>query len=207
MKKTLLLSSIIALGALSAMGQGFINANNFGQGTFITIQDTTGVLAGGAAEKIGTPATAAGFVGAGPGQVTIDIYAALQGTSLANLKSSTPIFAGLNSTLTSASFQGTASPGNPFTLPTSPGVFDGTAAIELIAFATTTINGVVYSGYSTEATGITPATGTGTVPAVWGTTAGLMGSLNMIAPIPEPSTIVLGGLGAAALLAFRRRNK
>jgi len=26
-------------------------------------------------------------------------------------------------------------------------------------------------------------------------------------PVPEPSTIVLGGLGAAALLAFRRRNK
>jgi hypothetical protein len=28
-----------------------------------------------------------------------------------------------------------------------------------------------------------------------------------IQPIPEPSTIILGGLGAAALLAFRRRNK
>jgi hypothetical protein len=28
-----------------------------------------------------------------------------------------------------------------------------------------------------------------------------------LTPVPEPSTIVLGGLGAAALLAFRRRNK
>jgi len=31
-------------------------------------------------------------------------------------------------------------------------------------------------------------------------------AMTAVAPIPEPSTIILGGLGAAALMAFRRRK-
>jgi len=44
----------------------------------------------------------------------------------------------------------------------------------------------------------------GSVAAVSTALNGLTGFA--LAPVPEPSTIVLGGLGAAALLAFRRRK-
>jgi hypothetical protein len=47
----------------------------------------------------------------------------------------------------------------------------------------------------------------GSVGAVSTALNGLTGfSVAALAPVPEPSTIVLGGLGAAALLAFRRRK-
>ena len=40
---------------------------------------------------------------------------------------------------------------------------------------------------------------------MWGGTSGLQSGFNL-APIPEPTTLALAGLGAAALLIFRRRN-
>jgi len=48
----------------------------------------------------------------------------------------------------------------------------------------------------------------GTINSPFGTAAGLIPgfSLNFIQAVPEPSTIALAGLGAAALVIFRRRK-
>lgn len=49
---------------------------------------------------------------------------------------------------------------------------------------------------------ITPATGTTPIPNVFGTSPGQV--LGFLIGTPEPSTLALGGLGAAALLLLRR---
>jgi hypothetical protein len=210
MKKILVLAFVVTLATLSSMAQGVVNANNIGTGVFITIQDTTGVINSGAAVKIGTPATTAGFTGAGPGQVAIEMFAAPTGTSLSALEATTPLFNGFNSPSTLGSQQGCVAPNGVFTLPTQAGL-DGSALVEFIFFGSVTVGGHVYSGYSTEGL-IQPLTasqaaGGSTPPTIWGTASGTgITSMNLITPVPEPTTIVLGGLGAAALLYFRRRK-
>jgi len=46
----------------------------------------------------------------------------------------------------------------------------------------------------------------GPAQPIFGTTAGFYGKTVVLANSPEPTTIALGGLGAAALLLFRRRK-
>jgi len=60
---------------------------------------------------------------------------------------------------------------------------------------------VGYSGVWSQGTGDGGSVGAVLITPPTGGFSGLV-----LAPIPEPSTIVLGGLGAAALLAFRRRK-
>jgi len=115
MKKLLILTSVVTLATLSSMAQGVVNANNIGTGVFITIQDTTGAINAGTAVKIGSPATAAGFTGAGPGQVAINMYVAPNGTSLAALEASTPVFTGFNDASGLATHQGAVAPNGVFT--------------------------------------------------------------------------------------------
>jgi len=43
------------------------------------------------------------------------------------------------------------------------------------------------------------------IPSAFGVAAGQIGGFNVV-PIPEPSSMVLAGLGAASLLLFRRRK-
>jgi len=55
---------------------------------------------------------------------------------------------------------------------------------------------------------VVPASGTAPVPNVFGTAAGQIGGFALTGGIvPEPATLAIGGLGAAALLMFRRRSK
>jgi len=203
MKKIFILTSVLALGALSSFAQGTVNGNNGSvAGEFITIQDTTGQIDGGAIVTIGKPATAAGFVGAGPAQVSITLYGAANNTALTTLESATSLLATtLNSPSGVATAQGTVTFGNPFTVVTVG------ATDEFIAYATAQVNGITYGAWSSEATGISPLTGVGTPPNIFGTISGSgITTFNLIAITPEPSTIALGGLGAAALLLFRRRK-
>jgi len=199
MKKILIVSSVLAVAAASAMAQGTLNLNNAGS-TLVQVQDPT--LNGGAPVATGKAATTAGFTGAGPAQVTIEMFAALSGTlTLAQLEATTPVFTGLNSpsTISSGLFNG----GNPYALPTAS-AFDGTHALDIIFYGITT--GGKYAGFSNEAIGITPGVPpAGNAATVFGSGPGLINSF-VLTPVPEPSTIVLGGLGAAALLAFRRRK-
>lgn len=79
---------------------------------------------------------------------------------------------------------------------------------------TTTTAGLVglWFGQSTVGT-VSPldvvANPTGFVPALFGSGAGQVAGyqLNAITLVPEPSTMVLAGLGAASLLLFRRRKQ
>jgi hypothetical protein len=208
MKKIFTLSSIIIMGALTAMGQGSVNLDNQGTGVFITIQDTNNVIDGGVAVKIGTAATAAGFTGAGPGQVTMEVFAAPNGTSVAAAESTTPIFNGPNSIGTTGPTQGTFAPGSAFALTTANvSGWNGSGALEFIVTGAATINGSAAYFGSAEATGVVAATGVNLAPVIFGTGAGQISSFVIDPPsTPEPSTIALGGLGVAALLAFRRRK-
>jgi len=197
MKKLIVITSALALAALSSMAQGVVNANNAGTGVYITI--------GGV--KIGTPATAAGYVGAGPGQVAINLYAApdSQHLTVAQLEALTPIFTGFNVTATLGTAQGTVAPNGVFTLPTQAG-FDGSVPVDFLFTATTGAGafGASTIGVIQPITAAQSASGTAG-PHIWGTADGT-GITSLAIVVPEPSTIVLGGLGAAALLAFRRRK-
>ena len=202
MKKALILSSLFAAVSFSAFAQGTINAGNAGI-TPLQIQDPA--INGGVAVSAGSAANNAGFQGAGPGQVTITMYAAANGTSLAVLESPANLIATIQnsaSTITSGTFLF----GNPYALPTSS-VFNGSSPIEIVFYGITTLsNGKQYAGFSALGTGITPATGSGNAATIFG--PGPLINSFVLTPVvvPEPTTIVLGGLGAAALLAFRRRK-
>ncbi|HWF18342.1 MAG TPA: hypothetical protein VG754_03705 [Verrucomicrobiae bacterium] len=208
MKKALILNLFIALGALSSMAQGVVNANNVGSGVSIYIQDTTGGIDGGAAVMIGIPAATAGFNGAGPGQVSFSLYAAPLGTSLASLEATTPIWTGANPNSTAPSAQGAVVPGSEFILP-SP--FDGSAPVEFIFQGTATINGTtVYDGWSSEGV-VTPypASKDDPAPTIWGTGIGQISSM-VLTPASAPevsSTLVLSSLSAIGIFLFQSRRK
>jgi hypothetical protein len=59
------------------------------------------------------------------------------------------------------------------------------------------------AGFTTVFGGNTGGSGSPPAPPV--NLTGWSGNLNLT-PVPEPTTIALGGLGAAALLLFRRRK-
>jgi len=210
MKKLLVITSMLTLAALSSMAQGSINANNNGTGVSALIQNP--LINGGTAVKIGTPATAAGFTGAGPGQVAYTLYAlpdSIGGGSIATIIAQGTVLAtGFNSASGLAGQQGNFAPGSGIVLPSTYAAFAGSAPVDFLLYATVTVNGVAYTSGATGEGAVTPtsaaAVSTGTLPI---TIFGGNGIQSLVlTPVPEPSTIVLGGLGAAALLAFRRRK-
>jgi hypothetical protein len=205
MKKLTIITSLVAMTTLGSMAQGIFSAQTGSTTIFITVSDPN--IAGGAATKIGSPANAAGFSGVGPGQVTFQSYIGTDGESLAALLASTPFYTTTvtnsgNANLSTA--QGTAALGNPFTLPNVPGVNDGTKKVEVVFTAIGTEIGLnpVYMA-TTSIADLTP--GTTIAQALFGSGAGQIASFNLVS-VPEPTTMALGGLGAAALLYFRRRK-
>lgn len=65
-------------------------------------------------------------------------------------------------------------------------------------------NGISFLGTSALGT-ISLGGGVLPIPAAFGVAAGQVGGFNVV-PVPEPSSMVLAGLGAASLLLFRRRK-
>jgi len=75
------------------------------------------------------------------------------------------------------------------------------------ATAVAAATGTTYAGVTTQFTAKEVQSPTTPVDmAVNGAVAGQWSGAVLLTPVPEPTTIALGGLGAAALLLFRRRK-
>lgn len=69
-------------------------------------------------------------------------------------------------------------------------------------------NSGFYAGSSRIAVGVVPTSSPAPAQTIFASTAnGIIGFDLFLAPVPEPSTMVLAGLGAGALLLFRRRKQ
>jgi hypothetical protein len=203
MKKILLTTALCLIGAASLMAQGRINFAN----TSPTGIRISGNADGSASLLLGTASTAQ--FGIGPGSTIIQLYAGLTSSSLAPVLIGTTLPYGnltqvTNTTSGIAGAQGTFPGGSNLGLQG----YDGSAAV-FLQFTARSINGL-YAGTSpiiqvNLATGAATAT---TLFVAGAHTATTWGSLTMVPTtiVPEPSSMVLAGLGAASLLLFRRRK-
>jgi len=191
--KKLILTALMATGfAAGAFAQGQVFADN-----------PNGVG--------GTGATTGGLVFVGTTPITQDFSFTLLGGSSAGSLSVL-----LTDTLVGNTAQGDYSfgavpgqfadqSGNPLTVPTVGGAANGVAFFELQAWLG---NSATYAGALAANAGAGQTTvwsqSTGGASAVF--PKDLDGMPALIITVPEPTTIALGGLGAAALLLFRRRK-
>jgi len=217
MKRTIL-ASILGAAAMVATstsyGQGQINLNNY---------TATGnqVLYGSGPTAIGGVTAGNGIVNGANGSAgnvnwTIGFYYALGDVtaSVAADSSGTKDPSTLGGGLSLA----TGAPGDTTPLgnqagggwftSTANGIINGWTAgsvtFEVVAYSGANYAGSAYRGHSTAFL-LTPADVTGTAPQI-STKNGGMPSFGVFA-VPEPSTFALAGLGAAALLAFRRKKQ
>jgi len=198
MKKLVILTLVAALGGLSALAQGTIQFQN--ASTFqLKIAAGTDSASLAAATAVGTnPQSEA--LGGGPGQVTVDMFLSLASNPSVFFLAGTTS----NSASALASFQGTFHGGNPYTIPAAldGGAFGAGTTVDYY-FTAATASGAV----GTSATGTGYVLGGGSVlpGSTFGAGAGLIGGFT-IAPVPEPSIMILSGLGAAAMLLYRRKK-
>jgi hypothetical protein len=209
MKKTILTTLITSAMAASVFAQGTIT---FKTSSVDLIKFT---LDNGATEtsvSAGNPATVSGF-----GAVTIEVWSAAPGTAL-----STGIVNGaLEPIFTSAWAEAAVTPSQalaagtyaPVTVTLANGNAGAAQEIEIIgftgSFADPTTFGFGGSALSGGALGFSNSTGNPAgsppTPAALSTGSAAFSGL-VLSTIPEPTTLALGGLGAAALLMFRRRK-
>jgi hypothetical protein len=209
MKKILVTTLAVCAIAASALAQGTV-----------TISASSGKIQymdAGVQKAFpkGNPATVSPY-----GQLNIGIYAAVPGTTL-SMSGGVPVFdskwflaAPIVSTI--APVAGGV-PGTTVTIPTGLGIAAGNPVqLEIVGWTGTATDfpsafaagGNVLLGWAgdTKSGGMfTWLNDTGTAQTAATLTAGAFNGL-VLAPIPEPSTFALAGLGAAALLIFRRRK-
>jgi len=181
------------------MAQGTIQFQN--ASTFpIKVATGTDAASLAAATVIGSNATSVSL-GAGLGQVNVQMYVSLASAPTQFFLAGSTT----NSGSTLSSFQGTFHGGNPYTIPASVdgGLFQQGTTIDYY-FAAQTQNGI-YSGTSAIGTGYVLAGGATSPGVTFGSTGGLIPGFTITA-VPEPSTIILSGLGAAAMLLYRRKK-
>jgi hypothetical protein len=193
MKKSLIIGLVTMAGAIGAFAQGQINFANYYSSTQLT-----GVYWGNGPD-------AGAYVGSDQGAVVTLLYGASTATSISELTGSfvTGIqFGGAYS----GNGPGQASVGNEgqflkYLVPTSAGLAGG----QTYAFAyevTAVLQGVTYTGVSSIWTQTTTASSTATPTAYIDNN-----SLAIVAPVPEPSTLALAGLGGFGMfMAFRRKK-
>jgi hypothetical protein len=219
MKKLVLTTALVGLVAASSFAQGTVTFSTAKKSdpVYSATDGTTATLA-----LMATNNTVGSF-----GAVSYDLVTAPNGT--AALTGSPSTF--LNGSTIVAPSGWTLTPITPIVFGANPGVIGAvtvalsgvaegaTVEMEIIAF-TGTANNVTLFGYSGQSlptvttggistwaytTGSPDATPTPGVPETMPTGTSGLGSIILV-PVPEPSTIALGGLAAAALLAFRRRK-
>jgi len=227
MKKTILTTLITSALTASVFAQGTIAFKN---GTGTALKFSTDGVTSSVLTKSGT--TPAGAVAGSFGGITIDIFSAPTGTALtlsgsdfiSQTTSLVNTLTGPSSpwTLSTTQLGSTAYLGSGVWTTTTITLngnvpLDANAEILVIGFNGTLANSTAY-GYSGEifngavlpgTTEWTQGTGGGAVAPV-NITSGAGGFdglvMQSVVPIPEPTTMALGGLGAAALLLFRRRK-
>jgi hypothetical protein len=176
MKKILLTSIAVAACGVSAFGQGQIIFQNAENSTSFVTLNTGGTSASGLVVEL-LDNNGSQFVVVDTFTSTYSTPTALQGPGQFNA--------------------------GEITVPTS-----GTQTFEVEGFYTT--GGHAYTGITvafTAASTVSPAPlGHTDAGGSWTASPGGQGDLELFEIVPEPSTIALGGLGAAALLLFRRRK-
>ena len=184
--KKILLTTIAAGCSFAAFGQGQVVFENFNVSSTINF----------GAHSPGAPAPLGGFTVAllwfnGSSFQTIDTFQ----SSVANVGASNPGYfnAGVVNVPT---FTATGS----FEV---QGWYNTAANYGTYAQAVAAATGTTYAGTTTQFTA--KEVTSPTTPVDIAAPGGWSGSL-LLTPVPEPTTIALGGLGAAALLLFRRRK-
>jgi len=181
---------------IAALMLAGLSASVFGQGT-ILFQDAT------IANKV--------YNGASPasGTFTVELFGGAAGMTQAQLEAGSPLVVFTSTTGSGIFYDGTAI--------TIPGATAGTGTGDTVNNATLDIVGwtgnyanyaaAVLAGANVGDTGAfqNHTGGGGTPAAAPANMTGWVGNLTLT-PVPEPTTLALGGLGAAALLLFRRRK-
>jgi hypothetical protein len=218
MKKILITSLVAGALTVSAFGQG-VFALTAGSGKIQFTTDGVTLSKSGNAN----PAQLGSF-----GQLNVSAFSAASGTQL-TVSGGLPVFTA--GTWFAATSTALSSPGpfagslaaNNITLSATPGAPGAVEEVEIVAWSGTAtswaaalssagVGGQELLGFGgqgtaalTGALGYLITTGNSSVPGndVTGT-SGFNGLV--LQPIPEPATMAIGGLGAAALLLFRRRK-
>lgn len=200
MKKLLLLIGLAVLPAI-ASAQGTVNFANSST-TRMTTNSTATPPPGQSPNAVGNTS--------GAGQYTVGLYIAPAGST--ELSAFTLVGTAASATgIAAGQFNGNPS-GSFFAIPGNNGE---TIAFQVRAWQTSAGSSYelatgdhVYRGISAIGS-VTPATGLGTAPNLFGAGAGQIGGW-VLTPnpgvIPEPSTIALGLLGLGAIALFRRRK-
>jgi hypothetical protein len=220
MKKTILTTLITGALAASVFAQGDVS---FKGGTAIAFKfSTDGITALTPTKDTASPVDA---VAGSFGVITVDVFAAAPGTSLAGDTTASSLVAALTGAGTPwALASGTPSAAgylgsgvyNTATVTLNNITPGNNAELEVIAFTGTLANPTLF-GFSGEtfnsaqegALGFVNSTGgVGTPPSLAAALVTGSGGFDGITleTVPEPTTMALGGLGAAALLLFRRRK-
>jgi hypothetical protein len=202
MKKLATLFAMTAVGLGSAWAQGTIDFHN--PNTFpLRVQDSAGNT------------TTVGAAGSplGPASVRVGLWVGPNGSTAIGQMSFVAMVT--NSASTVPLFVGTFNGGNPYTI--TPSTPNAQVAFAFAAWSIST-GALTYdaaliasSGYATTAPSFGQnytLGGFGSPPSLPGATFGSgAGQVNglLLTPVPEPSTLALGLLGAAALLIRRRK--
>jgi hypothetical protein len=200
MKKLATTLALMLAGASAVMAQGFLAAANNSSTPLTAVSGTTSNIVGSAGALLGQ------------GSVYVSLWVATNGAPSTALAQ---VAIGTNATSSFPGAIGTFNLSNPLTL-NAP--WDGSFQIELLyrawslslgpTWSSSWVNGGptvgTFAGQSALLTGFSLGTGSSAPPATFG--AGLLNGLVLQTSTPEPSTIVLAGLGIASLLAIRRRK-
>jgi hypothetical protein len=196
MKKLATLFAMVVVNLGTALAQGTIDFHN--PNTFpLRVAD-----AGGTVTTVGAAGSPLG-----PASVRVGLFIGT-GSTIGTL---TMVGMTTNSSSTLPLFVGTFNGGNPYTIaghPQNEVVNFAFAAWSIssgaLTYADAIASGIGYAGNSTIGVGYTLAGGATTPALTFGNGAAQVQGFQLN-PVPEPSTIALGLLGAAALFLRRRK--